>query len=264
MKKKLSIWNILILGSLLTSCEVVYSRPITQEAAKNIIQYTSSAIDQRDFGTLNTISYVSKLREYRMASFIGRELFLDAEYTFKYQRDPYSLKIDGKFDTNSSKEVKYSNFSLEITKTDTTYLVTQDGVTSDISDEKYADYKQFCDFSSYIKNISRKLISKASSLIESVGYETDSKDNKLEGFQTSSKAGDDLEIGYTGREFEAKECFFEKEYNQETATSLKLHMSSGVITSYSSEYTFTLNEEDDYYEAGTYEGKIENYLSYNE
>lgn len=264
MKKRLVIANISLLTIFLTSCKVNYSKPITQESAKNIISNTSDSINARDYSEYSNIHLTSELEEKRITSFIIKETFYKAKYEFVYQKDPYLLAISANYEKKVKKEKKYEDFSLKITKSSDAYYVSMNEETAEnINDEKYQKLWQFCDFPAYVKTISKKLISKSFDLIDSVGSKTDGKMNKLSGFQTSSKGNDDLKIDYTGREFGIGEAFFEENYNAETATEFGVYMSNGLINSFSSEYTFTVNEEDDYYTVGTFEGEIIHNLTYN-
>ena len=285
--------------ALLTSCDISYSKPITQEAARNIISNTDTAIREKDYASFSRINFVSKLSENRITSFIGREKYVEETYEFSFEKDPYKLTIKGIFNNKEDKDNKRDDFELTITKDASTYYVSYNGgEEKDINSDEYKVLWKFCDFPTYIKNTSQRLTSKALNLIESVGFETDKKDNKLTGFQTSSKSSDDLKIDFTGREFAAKEIFFQEDYNADTSTELSMYMNGGLIQEFSTNYSFTIqetapsqssskdslsNNEDSsssysseevasseetnplesFYDLGTYEGQIYNYLTYS-
>lgn len=263
MKKNKIIINMPLLTIFLTSCNFSYSKPITQESAKNIISYTSNAINERDYSGYSNIHLSSKLEERRMTSFIIRETVFKAQYEIDYRKDPYSLTISAEYDKNEDKKKEYDDFSLEITKdSDAYYVSVNNQEKENINNEKYKKLWQFCDFPTYTKTISQKLVTKTYELIDSVGSQNDNKTNKLTGFRTSSKGDDDLKIDYTGSEFGLGDTFFQTKYNAETATEFGIYMTGGLVSTFSSEYTFTIDEENDYYAAGTYEGIIDNSFSY--
>ncbi len=262
-KKKLNkIFLLLPLVSLLGSCQIAYSHPITQSAAKDIISSTLARINEKDYKEFSKISFESKLVEERTTSFFN-SLFLETIYKFEYVSEPYSLKIDIDSSNKENKELLVESSSILISKTEETYLISIDGDTPvDINQEEYKVYWAFCDFSSYIKTISRKLIKKTDDLINSVGNSTENKENKLVGFQTSSSGNLNLDIAFEGSEFNAKDMFFQDNYNAETATVLAALMNNGLIDKFYSKYAFVVNQTNDYYLAGTYEGKIINTIKY--
>lgn len=264
MKKRNLSKIILSLGfvSILSSCQIAYSHPITQAAAKEIISSTVAKIKEKDYNEFSKITFESKLTEEKTTSFFY-SLYLEETFKFEYASDPYSLNISVTASNKEHKDTELTNANLVITKTNNTYMVSFNGTEAeDINQEQYKAYWNFCDFPTYIKTISQKLINKADSLINSVGNLTDSKENKLAGFQTSSSGSLNLDIEFTGSEFDAKDVFFQTNYNAETATELNMKMNDGLINKFSSKYAFVVNEATDYYHAGTYEGKIENTIKY--
>ena len=247
---------------ILSGCQISYSHPITQSAAKEIIASTSTKINEKDYNEFKKISFESKLVEEKTTSFFN-VLFLEVTYKFEYVSDPYSLNIDITSTNKENKKVEVESQNLSISKTNDTYMVSVNGNTAvDINQDDFKAYWTFCDFSTYIKSISRKLIKKADTLINSVGNANDNKENNLVGFQTSSSGNLNLDIAFEGSEFDAKDLFFETNYNADTATTLTILMNNGLIDKFSSKYAFVVNETNDYYLAGTYEGKITNFLKY--
>lgn len=263
MKKNLKKTSISIVSLfLLSGCQISYSHPITQSDAKEIVRKTKEKINEKDYKEFSKIYFESKLTEEKSTSFFN-SLFLEMTYKFEYVANPFSINIEIKSSNKENKELAVKSGTLSISKTDTAYLVSLNGgEKEDINQEKYKDYWSFCDFSLYIKSISQKLISKTFNLIDSVGNANENKTNKLVGFQTSSSGNLNLNIAFEGSEFDAKDLFFEANYNAETATVLSVNMDNGLINKYSSEYAFTVNETDDYYLAGKYEGKIINTIKY--
>ena len=264
MKKRNLSKIILSIGfvSILSSCQIEYSHPITQSAAKEIISSTITKIKEKDYNEFSKIAFESKLSEEKTTSFFNT-LYLEETFKFEYVSEPYSLNISISTSNKENKETEVKSGEITITKNDSTYMISLNGSQAeDINKEDYKSYWNFCDFPTYIKTISQKLINKADSLINSVGNLNDSKENKLAGFQTSSSGSLNLDIEFKGSEFDAKDLFFENNYNAETATELNMKMDDGLINKFSSKYAFVVNETTDYYHAGTYEGKIENTIKY--
>ena len=262
MKRKTLILTSILLP-VLASCEITYSHPITQEEAKGIISNTLKEIQKKDYSSFSKIHLRSKLIEERVFSVLVHSRFLECSYDFLYTASPYSLTIHTNYQNKEGKKTNFVSSQLIITRTDKTYMVSlNNNELEDINQEKFQIYWQFCDFPRYIKSVSYGLLSKADSLIHSVGNENDKKENHLAGFQTSSKASDDLKIDFSGSQFDAGSLFFQQNYRPETASELDMHMSGNLIQEYSTTYSFTQNEEDDYYLAGNYEGKITSSVEY--
>lgn len=262
MKRKSLILTSILLP-LLASCEISYSHPITQEEAKGIISNTLNDVKKKDYSSFSRIQLHSTLIEERVLSVLVHSRFLESSYDFVYTASPYSLTIHTNYQNKEGKKTNLVSSKLIITRTDKTYMVSlNDDKLEDIKQDKFKAYWQFCDFPSYIKTISYGLLNKASTLIHSVGNENDKKENHLVGFQTSSKASDDLRIGFSGSNFDAGSLFFQQNYHSETASELEMYMTGNLIQEYSTTYSFVQNKEDDYYLAGSYEGKIKSRIKY--
>lgn len=262
-RKKNKLISTLFLLPLLASCEISYSHPITQEESKTIISNTLKEVQKTDYSSFSRIHLRSKLIEERAFSVLVHTRYLECNYDFVYTASPYSLTIHTNYQNKEGKKTNFVSSQLIITRNEKTYMVSLNGEEQeDINQEKYKLYWQFCDFSSYIKNVSYGLLSKADTLINSVGNENDKKENNLVGFQTSSKNSDDLRINFSGSKFDAGSLFFQQNYHADTASELNMYMSGNRILEYSTAYSFTQNEEDDYYLAGSYEGKINTTLEY--
>ena len=263
MKRKRNTFILFTLLPLLASCEISYSHPITQEESKNIISNTLKEVQKTDYTEFSKIHLRSKLIEERVFSLLVQTRYLEYTYDFIYTASPYSLKIRTNYQNKEGKKTSFVNSELLITRNEKAYMVSLNGEKEEsINQEKYKLYWQFCDFSSYIKSISYGLLNKANTLIHSVGNENDKKENHLVGFQTSSKGPDDLRIDFSGSQFDAASLFFQQNYHADMASELNMYMSNNRILEYSTAYSFTQNEESDYYLAGSYEGEIKSSIEY--
>lgn len=255
----------ILLSGMLSSCNFSYAHPITQDAAKTIINNTKNSISKKDYNAFSKITLSANLTEYRTYSSFSKSTFLIVNYEFEYTASPYSLSIKETYENTEEMKTKNTDAEYLITKGDSAYEISiNGGEKENINKEEYKRFWSFCNFSSYIKEISQGLANKADTLINSVGNEGDNKQNKLVGFQTSSKGDDDLSIEFLGSDFSSSSLFFEENYNADTASELNMYMSGGLINNYSTAYVFAVNEDDDYYLAGKYEGKIKHYLTYSE
>ncbi len=249
--------------TLLSSCQISYSKPITIATAKEIIKSTKSKLYETDYKGFEKISFTSKLSEENTTTFFPT-LYLEETYVFEYQADPYSLDITISVLNKENKPTEENNAKAHISKTEDTYMISlNDAPETDINDEQYKFYWTFCDFPTYIKGISQKLVNTAFDLVDSVGNLNDKKENKLAGIQTSSSGDLNLDIEFKGNEFDSKSVFFQDNYNVDTASELDMYMNDGLIEKFSSKYAFTINDKtNQYYPAGTFEGKISNTLKY--
>ncbi len=255
----------ILLSGMLCSCTFSYAHPITQEAAKTIISNTKSSISKKDYNSFSKITLSASLIENRTYSSFSKSAFLTIDYEFEYTASPYSLSIKETYVNKEEMKTNNSNAEYLITKGDSAYEIsTNGGEKENINQEQYKRFWSFCNFPSYIKEVSQGLLNKADTLINSVGNEGENKQNKLVGFQTSSKGDDDLSIEFLGSDFSSSSLFFEENYNADTASELNMYMSGGLINNCSTAYVFVVNEDNDYYLAGKYEGKIKHYLTYTE
>ncbi len=255
----------ILFTGMLTSCNFSYTHPITQEAAKQIISNTKTAISKKDFDSFAGITLTSSLVEYRTYSSFSKSTFLKANYEITYTASPFSVLIKETYENKEDMKTKYSDAEYTISMGASNFEISINGSEKEnVNQEKYQRFWSFCNFSSYIKEVSQGLVNKADTLINSVGSAGENKQNKLVGFQTSSQGDDDLKIEFLGSDFSAGSLFFEDNYNADTASELNMYMNGGLIKKYSTAYVFAINEDSDYYLAGKYEGKIEHSLTYIE
>ena len=134
MKRKSLILTSILLP-LLTSCEISYSHPITQEEAKGIISNTLNDVKQQDYSSFSRIQLHSTLIEERVLSVLVHSRFLESSYDFVYTASPYSLTIHTNYQNKEGKKTNLVSSKLIITRTDKTYMVS-------LNDDKLEDIKQ--------------------------------------------------------------------------------------------------------------------------